>query len=59
MLVRLDTFTPAGWKGDDSGMVHLDTCEQCGAVVMVSDPRAVEKHRAWHVMTERIGMRVT
>jgi hypothetical protein len=58
MLVKLDTRTPAGWE-DDSDMVHLDTCEQCGAVVMVSDPKAVEKHRAWHVMMETIRRRVT
>lgn len=53
MFVRLDVFTPAGWQGDDSGTVKLDTCRQCGAVVMVSDPKAMQLHQFWHTTLVR------
>lgn len=37
--------------------VEFESCEQCGASIMVSDLEAVEQHRSWHVAMERIRSR--
>lgn len=38
-------------------IVELETCNLCGAVIMVSDPSAAQLHTAWHVAMENIRRR--